>query len=350
MDDRILKSVIGITRQRDIDSLERSLVSTLAEFVPLSSISIYKLPHLHEAGTVEETVRLSITEQDDSGKNHSWSNGKQKVTANRHLNRCLQSVSIVRYEDEDGTTHQYYPVTLEHKISGALVLASRQPLDPWHTLVEALVSIYNNYLAILNESERDKLTSLLNRRTFDFKLDRLLEEQRAIQETYKSSGRIPEQRHPDPAYSAWLAMIDIDNFKRINDTYGHLFGDEVILMLSQKMRGFFRNTDLLFRFGGEEFVVVLEPTSPEMAKRTFERFSRMIADHEFPQVGKTSVSTGYARIMENDYPHAILERADKALYYAKESGKNRVCNFDELVANGLLSRRKDPGSTVLFDS
>ena len=347
MNEQILKSVIEITKQRDVDSLEFSLVSTLAEFVPAYEITLYKIPRVNPAETIEEAVKLSISENDGQ-KNYEWSDNKQIVTINKPIRQCLKSECLVNSGSADNDTHLFYPLMHDHKVIGVMNLSSHTDLTPWQTLIEVLVSIYNNYLTILNESERDKLTGLLNRRTFDFRLDKLLEQQKQSQEYYNSSERNPEQRCPEPESSAWLAMIDIDDFKRINDTYGHLFGDEVILMLSQKMKSFFRNTDLLFRFGGEEFVVILEPASPEMANQTFERFSKVIASHEFPQVGKTTVSIGYTRILDADYPHAILDRADKALYYAKENGKNCVFNYDELLENKLLSGRHSKISTELF--
>ena len=347
MNEQILKSVIEITRQRDVDSLEYSMVSTLAEFVPAYEITLYKIPSVNPAETIEEAVKLSISENDGQ-KNYEWSDNKQIVTINKPIRQCLKSEYLVNSGSVDEDTHLYYPLLLDHKVIGVLNLSSHTDLTPWQTLIEVLVSIYNNYLTILNESERDKLTGLLNRRTFDYKLDKLLGAQREQQATYKTSPRSAEQRQPGPKSSAWLAMMDIDNFKNINDTHGHLFGDEVILMLSQKMKNFFRNTDLLFRFGGEEFVVILEPASPVMARQTFERFIQVIASHEFPQVGKTTISIGYARIMETDYPHAILDRADKALYYAKENGKNCVFNYDELLEKKLLSECHSKISTELF--
>jgi diguanylate cyclase (GGDEF)-like protein len=347
MNEQILKSIIEITRQKDTDSLEFSLVSTLVEFVPAYEIILYKIPRINPAETIEEVVRLSISENNEQ-KNYEWSDNKQIVAINKSIRQCIKSECLVNSGSADEDVHLFYPLLLDHKVIGVLNLSSHQDLTPWQTLIEALVYIYNNYLTILNESERDKLTGLLNRRTFDYKLDKLLEEQRQGQATYKTSPRSAEQRQLGSKSSAWLAMMDIDNFKNINDTHGHLFGDEVILMLSQKMKNFFRNTDLLFRFGGEEFVVILEPASPVMARQTFERFIQVIASHEFPQVGKTTISIGYARIMETDYPHAILDRADKALYYAKENGKNCVFNYDELLEKKLLSERHSKISTELF--
>ena len=349
MNEQILKSVIEITRQRDMDSLELSLVSTVAEFAPVSVITLYKPLKDNPPNNVEEVIRLSITENDKCEKNYKWNIEKQEVTANNYVQQCFQSASIVQSETDNRCTHLFYPIFLDNRVSGVLGLESQETLAPWQTLIEALISIYNNYLAILDESERDKLTGLLNRLTFDRKLDKLLEAQREKQEAYRASPQTSEKRQPGQMSCAWLAMLDIDNFKRINDTYGHLFGDEVILILSQKMKQYFRNSDLLFRFGGEEFVVILEPTSPEMAKQTFERFSQAIARHDFPQVGKTTISIGFSMINETDYPHAILERADKALYYAKAKGRNCVFNYDELPANGQLSDQKKTGSTVFFD-
>lgn len=348
MNDQILKSVIEITRQRDIDSLELSLVSTLAEFIPVSAITLYKSLQNSSADKVEEVVRLSISENNENGKNYIWSSEKQVVTANNNVHQCFQSAAIIRSETNDRYTHSLYPVFLDHKVSRVLSLESHEKLTHWHTLIEALITIYNNYLAILNESERDKLTGLLNRRTFELKLDKLLQAQREKQATSMDSLLASEKRHIEPTSCTWLAMLDIDDFKSINDSYGHLFGDEVILTLSQKMKQNFRNSDLLFRFGGEEFVVILEPTSPEMAKRVLERFSQSIASHDFPQVGKTTISIGFAMLRETDHPHTILERADKALYYAKENGKNCVFNYDELLTNGLLTEKQTTGSAVLF--
>jgi GGDEF domain-containing protein len=85
-----------------------------------------------------------------------------------------------------------------------------------------------------------------------------------------------------------------------------------------------------------------------MAKLVFERFLHAIAGHDFPQVGKTTISIGFVRLNDTDYPHTILERADKALYYAKEHGKNCVHNYDDLLANGLLFEKQAAGSTELF--
>lgn len=200
----------------------------------------------------------------------------------------------------------------------------------------------------LNESERDKLTGLFNRRTFDDKLIRLLKTQHDKQKKYFLSKNIDEKRKQTDTSSAWLVMLDIDNFKEVNDTFGHLYGDEVILLISQKMKECFRNTDLLFRFGGEEFVLVLEPVHIDEAYTILDNFRRAIANHNFPQIGKVTISIGYTMIRENDYPPSTLDLADKALYYAKKHGKNCIYNYESLVADGEIQEQKKSGEINLF--
>src|SRR3546814_19890916 len=82
----------------------------------------------------------------------------------------------------------------------------------------------------------------------------------------------------------WLAVADIDHFKRINDTLGHLYGDEVLLLLAQVMKRSFRHDDLLFRFGGEEFVIVISAPDRGSANIAFDKFRRNVETFTFPQV------------------------------------------------------------------
>jgi GGDEF domain-containing protein len=109
-----------------------------------------------------------------------------------------------------------------------------------------IAQIYGNFLFLINEAERDTLTSLYNRRTFDAKLARMLSVQKSIKHTEIKNRTTDEQRDLKLEECAWLVTIDIDYFKRVNDQFGHIAGDEVLLQLSQKMKDFFRSTDLLF--------------------------------------------------------------------------------------------------------
>jgi diguanylate cyclase (GGDEF)-like protein len=147
---------------------------------------------------------------------------------------------------------------------------------------------------------------------------------------------------------SWLALADIDKFKSINDSRGHLFGDEVLLLVAQQMAKCFRGADQLFRFGGEEFVIVLDQASEAGARIAFDRFRAAVEEFEFPQIGHVTLSLGYSQITPDDGPTSCVERADAALYYAKNHGRNNVRNFEELVACGELSARAERADTVIF--
>ena len=127
----------------------------------------------------------------------------------------------------------------------------------------------------------------------------------------------------------WLAfaMIDIDHFKRINDSYGHQVGDQVIKSLSRLLRQRLRSTDLIGRYGGEEFAVVLSDTDPEGGFRAVEELRRAFAaiEHEAGrETFRVTLSAGIAACRDCDHAGRVTELADQALYRAKRGGRNRV--------------------------
>ena len=339
MDHSILESVIKITNQRDVDSLEYSLVATLAEMIPVNKIGIYRLVDDGYTITLEEVLLLSLQENQNQS-NIEWTDSHKKLTRDDDIQKCMNSGLPIRFEKNDCLYRLIIPISCGTKVVAALNIISKEDLSDKVKLLEGMIRIYENYLFILNESERDKLTGLFNRRTFDKKLDRLLQIQRNNQIRLVESESDKEKRSLRPYSETWLAIIDIDDFKRVNDSYGHMFGDGVLLLLSHKMKLCFRQTDYIFRFGGEESVVILEPHPKQQAYDTLDRFREAISKHQFPLVGKVSVSIGYARITETDYPPAILDSADKALYYAKQHGKNSVYNYETLVTDGAIEKTR----------
>jgi diguanylate cyclase (GGDEF)-like protein len=145
-----------------------------------------------------------------------------------------------------------------------------------------------------------------------------------------------------------MGVIDIDHFKRVNDTYGHLIGDEVLLLLARLMRASFRFDDRLYRFGGEEFVVLMRCTDAPSAALAFERLRSNVERHLFPQVGRITVSIGFTELKRGDTPSGAFERADKAVYFAKGQGRNQVRHHAELVASGHLEDDTKVGDVELF--
>lgn len=346
MDNQILDSIIEITRQRDLDSLEHSLLTSISSFVPVNEIAIYKTSTENHARQIEQVVSLSVEINDTGKQNKVWDHEPKTIKADDALETCLSNAEH-RPQNENNHTQILLPFICNETVTGAINITSDENITTYRHPIEKLVEIYGNYLTVLNQSERDKLTGLFNRCTFDKKLDRMLDTQRKKREHYGEKEQ-DKRSHIEKNASAWLVIADLDDFKQVNDTYGHIYGDEVLLTLSQKMKQCFRQSDLLFRFGGDEFVIILEPILPEMAKHALERFRNSIANHKFPLIGEVTVSIGYAKIKGGDYPPVILDRADRALYYAKESGRNCIYNYESLLKQSKLSDYKKRGAIDLF--
>lgn len=130
---------------------------------------------------------------------------------------------------------------------------------------------------------------------------------------------------------AGVILADLDNFKKINDIYGHGFGDRVLVEVAKTLRQNVKITDEVIRYGGEEFLIVLYRCSLESAKKVGERLRKKIEEigfEEFPEV-KITASFGVAEFVRSKDLERVIEEADKALYKAKRSGKNRVGVFEK---------------------
>jgi len=157
-----------------------------------------------------------------------------------------------------------------------------------------------------HEVNFDALTQIYNRRMFTNYFEQKISYAKEHKETFV------------------FAICDIDFFKKINDTYGHLVGDIVLKELAQLMKSRIRKGDIVARWGGEEFVLVLD-VGAEMGKKIIENLRKHIATTLFSEVGSVSCSFGMTELREDDSVDTIIQRADDALYEAKENGRNRVC-------------------------
>ena len=121
-----------------------------------------------------------------------------------------------------------------------------------------------------------------------------------------------------------MLLFDVDHFKKINDTFGHSVGDQVLQALTAAIVGGTRPSDSLYRWGGEEFVLLAPDTAFADAAVVAERVRGVIEAHEFPRVGRVTVSVGVAELLVGEDLAAWFERADRAVYAAKAAGRNRV--------------------------
>ncbi|WP_456431968.1 diguanylate cyclase [Thermosulfuriphilus sp.] len=158
----------------------------------------------------------------------------------------------------------------------------------------------------------DYLTALLNRRALDEELkDEVLRAKRY-------------------GFELSVAMLDIDHFKHINDTYGHAIGDEVLKTVARLLKENVREVDRLYRYGGEEFLLLMPHTHCRDALKVCERLIKKVGDHlfSFPNRGfsfRITLSAGIAELEKEDTPESLLERADATLYAAKIKGRNKAC-------------------------
>ena len=175
------------------------------------------------------------------------------------------------------------------------------------TLVE-ITDIYNKTKELKIQVEHDDLTGVYRKNYFD----KLFKEY-----FYATEGLA-------------LVVVDIDDFKKINDTYGHQVGDEVLKEFAHHLRGHTRDGDLLARWGGEEFLFALKIESANKAFRRIDGIRKSIESYVFTDVKSVTASFGIAFKNRDDDPDSMLLRADKALYVAKSKGKNRVVFKEKL--------------------
>ena len=122
-----------------------------------------------------------------------------------------------------------------------------------------------------------------------------------------------------------IILIDIDDFKMVNDTYGHDVGDYVLQTLSNILKENVRISDIVSRWGGEEFIIICSNTDLGDCKVIAENLRVLVEETNFEKVGRKTISLGITQFYQNDDAKSIFKRADDALYKAKTTGKNKVC-------------------------
>jgi diguanylate cyclase len=195
----------------------------------------------------------------------------------------------------------------------ARLSASRQEIE----------QLQQNLEEVRIESLTDPLTTLSNRKFFDQAMPRAIE--------------VANQKNEPLS----LLMTDIDHFKKFNDTYGHLTGDEVLRLVAISLKQNVKGQDIAARYGGEEFGVALPNTTLQSAITVANHIRHAVMTKELvkrssgERLGRVTISIGVAALHPNDTAQSLIERADKCLYAAKRSGRNRViCEADPEADEG----------------
>ena len=210
-----------------------------------------------------------------------------------------------------------YRLTVTGESLGCMTLHASRPfssadLAVAEQCIALLVTPLRNalkYEAALQEARTDPLTQLLNRSTMEQSLRRELGLARRHGEAF------------------CVVSMDLDNFKTVNDAFGHAAGDEVLSDLAKLLRRCARESDLIYRTGGDEFLIALSHTSLAGARLLAERLRRAVDRHEFHYNGEelpVYVSIGVTALGDGDTVDSLLQRADEAMYEAKRAGRNQV--------------------------
>jgi len=175
-----------------------------------------------------------------------------------------------------------------------------------------ILELQHNLEAVRHESLTDPLTRLANRKSFDVALEK------AITDALKSGEPLS------------LLMIDIDHFKELNDTFGHLTGDQVLRLVARVFKQNVKGQDVVARYGGEEFAIVLPRTGLQQALTVSDHIRRAVMGKELMKrstgehLGRITISVGVATLRPDDLAQSFVDRADAGLYAAKRSGRNQV--------------------------
>ena len=328
-DGGLIEAIVGLTSCRDAATLVYTLKNRLENDLQTGSVSIYRVEY--KTGDNDQYQQLFLHELPE--EMHDPKPLSDYPAAEESVRKQLPVL-----KQDNGQQDSYaYPMIGRQGVTHLLHAAGNRFSESQIKRTEILWRVWQQLFSLIERNELDGLTGLLNRVAFENRFTQIF-----------TAGQSQKRREVDSDPKV-LALVDIDHFKQVNDQFGHLYGDEVLVQLSHIMSHCFRGSDLVFRYGGEEFVVILRNCTVETARIIFERFREKVERHQYPRIGQKTVSIGMTSIENNQLPTTILDRADKALYFSKENGRNQCNVFEELVADGKLELpSSDPENIELF--
>jgi len=318
----LLKNLGVMTAIRDTHMVEKSLLRTLGPLLGVLETSFYRLD---ENGDILRAVYHTRKVSDENGAKRIIEN-IEEVSNEKELSPEIRNVfDSVRLLQKpcsrklEQSLLICYPIYGNKELVGFFIFQRDRELTPVEdAITQGILEVFTNYFDLLDSSQRDQLTGLYNRYSLELNLDRLWNILSGRHHTSSDDGSkrviVPE--------TYWLAILDVDHFKKINDNFGHIIGDEVLIMVTRLLQASFRKSDLLYRHGGEEFIAIVAANDLDAATHIFERARIKIEQFHFPQVEHVTISAGFSCADPNVLPQEIINRADSALYAAKNAGRN----------------------------
>lgn len=282
-----------------------ALIAEQKEFNYENSVELYKT---HICDVSYESFELinkqlhKVIEQATIAINDTWTKAEETNDSFQKKSVILETLSA-----SDGLKTILQEIIQETK---ALAVTSHAMQAKLAEANQEMDQLRAELTQVRQIATTDGLTGLLNRRAFDMTLAETI-----------------EQEAPE---TACLSILDIDHFKRVNDTYGHTVGDNVIKYVASLMKKHAEEHHHVARYGGEELAIIMPNTSQERALQIAENIrsametSRLQRKNDNQSLGKITISIGVTQLQSGDDPESFIVRADNALYQAKQSGRNRV--------------------------
>ncbi len=316
---RLLDQIVNLTAQRYIDVLEFSLLKTLYDAVVPTQLRLLKFDS--DNSPVLEIIQLKRRRK----------TSYRKIKVEPEIEAAIQHMQenkVMEYSTPlgDGVA-AIYSMNNDKEGSAYLILQLNEPLSDAHAcLASGVVKVNINFFKQLEASQIDELTGLANRKMFDDTIKNIYELSYA--NDHKDSG----ESESEVADKYWLVMIGIDQYEDVINNYGHLYGDEVLVQVAMLTRECFHEKDMIFRFGGEDFVVILRSKHRATCEESIKRLQESIAAYDFPDVDDITVSTGVTEIIIDSLRVNLMETVDQALHYSQDDTGNRITFFEDINA------------------
>jgi len=289
--DRLCESLLC-----DVKASKNLTIEHIVEFLN-NSIQTFK--------EIDTTKADSIQKAKDTFTNHYKEIANKSLNSYQHTNSKFEELAQMHQK----TVEKCNENTIDFPAIRDQFSAIQDHMEQEIQKANDVISTLTKQVKILEESSAiDSLTKVFNRRMLNEYLDEIC---------HKINSK--EDLH--------LLLLDIDDFKQVNDTYGHIAGDKILIFISNMLRKTLRDGDKIFRYGGEEFVIVLNRISTPGCKKIAQRILHIIADNKLIYKGDSlsvTVSIGSTQFHIGDTPSSLLDRADSALYKSKRNGKNQL--------------------------
>lgn len=330
---RLLDKIVGLTSLRDVELLEFSLLKTIHGHIRPSKLSLLKLNKRQQP----------IMQTDFVGDHCEIKHDGILVQAEleRGLEHLANSRSQTYFSRTPDGVISIHLLQQTNRETAYLIMFSDEEISKLDNyLVDGFIQVHRNFCELLMESQTDELTGLANRKTFEDSIVKIHDM------ALPAPREFPSDKRCGQADQFWLAMIDVDHFKRVNDEFGHLYGDEVLILIAQLLKSCFREDDFVFRFGGEEFAAILRTPDRVNCEAMLQRLLQTVSEKEFPGVGNITVSIGAVQMTPDIFHATLLDYADQALYKSKHNGRNQVTFFEDMVSQGQASYEEIEGGDV----